>query len=271
MHRLAEFDDPAARQRHHPERAEPREGRRHREVRQAQQPREWGDVAEHGIGLLGTHDGGGDDGYAGPQRGRDEAPAPEALQLVALTEGLPDPLEALGPNTHEFAAREESFRIGHAGERVPGLACERGEEGRLEDQVGTQHAQVALSRVVVIERDLRHQRIECDGARVVGDDERAARRGDPVDTAHLHAEPPLEEGSQRRDEHVVGQVGIEAEVVDRVVTGEPTAQEVEESRALVDVGARCSVTLGVERDDPGVRHARPPETRAGWRHRRGCR
>ena len=106
----------------------------------------------------------------------DEAAAAEPLQLVALGERLADALEALGPDADQLAAGQQPLGVGVAGQRRAGLAGQLADERHLEDQVGAEHPQVPVRRVLVVQRDLGHQRVQRDRAGVVGDDERAARR-----------------------------------------------------------------------------------------------
>ena len=70
-------------------------------------------------------------------------------------------------------------------------------------------------RVLVVDGDLRHQRVDGDRAGVVGDDQRATLGGDVLDAAHLDPEPVPVERTQHGQENVLGEVGVEAELVDR--------------------------------------------------------
>ena len=106
---------------------------------------------------------------------------------------------------------------------MPRLACQRGEERGLEDQVRAQHAQMPLGGMVIMQGDLRHEGIQGNRPGVIGDDQRATLRGHLLRSAHLYAEPPFVERAKRREEHVVGEVGIETEVIDRVITREAPA------------------------------------------------
>ena len=62
-------------------------------------------------------------------------------------------------------------------------------------------------------------------AGVVGDHQRAALGGDVLQAAHLEAEPLLRDRAQRRHEEALGQLAVEAVVVDLVVALEPAAHE----------------------------------------------
>ncbi len=65
-----------------------------------------------------------------------------------------------------------------------------------------------------------------DGAGVVADHERAAGRpGCCSQAGRLHPEPLLVQRAERRGEHVLGEVAVEAELVHLVVAGDPPAQE----------------------------------------------
>ena len=89
----------------HPERAEPGEGRRDREVDQAGQLAQEVDLGEDGLRLLGADDADRDDLRLGPHRDLDEAAAAEAAQAVAVLVELLGPLAALGEDEDELAAR----------------------------------------------------------------------------------------------------------------------------------------------------------------------
>ena len=65
-------------------------------------------------------------------------------------------------------------------------------------------------------------------AGVVGDDQGAALGRDVLDAAHLDAEPLLRDRAQRGDQEALGDLGVEAVLVDDVVAGDPTAQERQE-------------------------------------------
>ena len=77
-----------------------------------------------------------------------------------------------------------------------------------------------------------HQAVDREGAGVVGDHQRAALGGDVLDAAHLDAEPLLRDRAQRGHEEPLGDLLVEAVLVDDVVTGHPAAQEGEEAGQL---------------------------------------
>ena len=85
---LADADPPLGRERK----------RSDRHVRDPEQPA--GKLPEQGERLLGAHDRHRKDGARGPKRELHEAAPPEALELVAVAEGLADALDALGKDEH---------------------------------------------------------------------------------------------------------------------------------------------------------------------------
>ena len=70
------------------------------------------------------------------------------------------------------------------------------------------------------------------GAGVVGDDQRAALGGDVLDAADLDPEPLLGDRPQRGHEEPLGDLLVEAVLVDDVVAGHPAAQERQEPGQL---------------------------------------
>ncbi len=151
--------------------------------------------------------------------------------------------------------------------------------------------------MVVEQRDLGHHRVERDGARVVGHDQRAAVGRDVLQAARLDPEVLLVQRPQRRQQHVLGELGVEAELVDLDVAGQPAADERQSGghlalplRQLVGPGpaparaprraaprspvrsVRCGVlalTLGVptgrrRRRPAAARPPRLPRRAAGW-------
>ena len=177
------------------------------------------DVGDLGVGLLGSDDRARDDRLAGAQRRRDEAAAAEPLQLVPVGERLADPLEALRPHADELAVGQQALRVRVAGQRAAVLAAELADDRQPEHQVRAEHAQVPVRGVVVVQRDRGHQRVERDGAGVVGDDQRPALVGDVVQAGGLDPEPRPVQRPQQREDDVVGELGVEAELVDGVVAG----------------------------------------------------
>ena len=76
--------------------------------------------------------------------------------------------------------------------------------------------------------DHRHQAVDRDRAGVVGDDQRAALGRDVLDAADLDPEPLLGDRPQRGHEEALGDLRVEAVLVDDVVAGQPAAQERQE-------------------------------------------
>ena len=107
-----------------------------------------------------------------------------------------------------------------------------------------------MLRVLVVDRDGRHQRVEGDGAGMVGHHQGTTGRRDVLDAAHLDPEPVLVERAQQGEQYRLGELGVEAEVVDGVVPREPGASELEQAgqalpepaRDLVDVQAAEEVS-----------------------------
>jgi alkyl hydroperoxide reductase subunit AhpF len=89
--------------------------------------------------------------------------------------------------------------------------------------------------VIVEQRHLGHERIQGDRARVVADHERAADIRNVLHAAGLDSEPLSVERAQRLHQHLVGELGIEAEVVDLVVAGEPIGDELTKIAIVVDL------------------------------------
>ena len=165
-------------------------------------------------------------GHAGAQRGRHEAAAAEALQLVAVGVRLADALEALGPHAHQLTAAEHPLGVLVAGQRRAALAGHRADQRHPEDQVRAERAQEAAG--VVVDRDHRHQAVQGDRAGVVRDDQGAALGRDVVGAADLDAEPLLRDRAQRGHQEALGDLLVEAVLVDEVVAGDPAAQEGQE-------------------------------------------
>jgi len=130
---------------------------------------------------------------------------------------------------------------------VAGLARDLAHERCLEHEVRAEHAQVAVRGVVVVQRELRHHGVERDRPRVVGDDERAALGRHVGDAARLGAEPVVVHRAQRGHELAVGELGVEAELVDLVLPRDTTTQEVEPLRESRVHAPRGAVHVVVDR------------------------
>ena len=85
-------------------------------------------------------------------------------------------------------------------------------------------------------RDRGHERVERQRPGVVGDDERAPVGGDVLGTAHLDPEPLLEQRTQDGLDHVVGEMRVEAEIVDLVIAGHAPPHEFGRADDLGDEG-----------------------------------
>ncbi len=118
----------------------------------------------------------------------------------------------------------------------------------------------------------------------------------PVDgtcsqAGRLHPEPLLVQRAERRGQHVLGEVAVEAELVDLVVAGDPAAQEGQaagdpalprptgpgpapgRSPGRAAVGPAGRRLVAVQRDHPRVTHgaSRPSSPRPPPGPRRACR
>ena len=225
-HRGAELDEPFARQRHQAERAEQRPGRGDRRIRQAEQSGQCRHVADDRVGLLGADDRARDDRRPGPQGGRDEPAPPEPLKLVPLAERLADPLETLRPDADHLAAREQPLGVGVARQRGTTLAGDLADHRGGEDEVGAEHPQVPFRRVLVVDGDLGHQGVERDRARS-GWRRRAPRRRSgmfSIPRTSTRNQVPVQR-AQDGEQQGVGELGVETEVVDDEIPGEPPAQQ----------------------------------------------
>ena len=183
---------------------------------------------------------------------RHEAAAAEPLELVALLERLADPLEALGPDADQVAAAEHPLGVLVAGQGRAAAPGHLAHERHPEDQVGAEQAQEPAG--VVVHRDHRHQRVDRDRARVVGHDQRAALVGDVLDAAHLDAEPLLGDRPQQRERELLGDLGVEAELVDLVVAGQPPPEQREQlGQPRLPLLAPDLLGRGPQHREPGVR------------------
>ena len=130
-----------------------------------------------------------------------------------------------------------------------------------------------MRRVVVEQRELGHHRVERDGAGVVGDHQRAALGRDVLQAAGLDPEPVLVQRPQRGQQHVLGELGVEAELVDLDVAGEPAADERQRRGHLAlplrqRRGRAASRRLGQRVEQPSRRARRQRSRRAAaWRRR----
>ena len=117
-------------------------------------------------------------------------------------------------------------------------------------------------------RQLRHQSVKRHRAGMVCHDQRTAGAGDVLDAAHLHAEPRLVQRPQQRKVDVLGEVLVEAVLIDGEVTGEtPTDKGQCRGDATFNVIAGESCYLG-RAPHGSDRH---PEQLVQTRARRGVR
>jgi hypothetical protein len=113
-----------------------------------------------------------------------------------------------------------------AGQRGSGLAGQFAQHRRGEHQVGAEQPQVAMRRVAVMYSHAAHHAVERpDRAGVIGDEQGPALARHVVHADDVRAEPVVEQRPERRQHHLVGQIGIEPELVDLVLAGQPPAQE----------------------------------------------
>ena len=196
-------------------------------------------------------------------------PRPKRCSLYRWLNGLPDALEALGPHADELAGPQQPLGVGVAGERVAGLPCDLTHHRHLEDEVRAQHAQVAMRGVLVVEGHLGHRGIQGDDPGVVAHDQRARVGRHVLEPGGLDPEPRPVQRPHQRQEDLVGQLGVEAEVVHPVVTGHPPAHEVQPALVQRDlvVGPDLVRRRGVARVDgcgaAGRRDRRDPGLGAG--------
>ena len=107
---------------------------------------------------------------------------------------------------------------------APALRASSPTNGQLEDQVGAERAQVAPGRLV----DREHRDQPVDAARCRSGWRPPAhrrRRGMFSDAPDLDAEPLGRQRAHQLHEKVLDDLGVEAVLVDLVVTGDATAQE----------------------------------------------
>ena len=214
-------------------------------------------MATSGIDLLGADHRERDDRHLGAQRRGHEAAAAEPLQLVALGVGLADPLEALRPDADQLAAAQHPLGVLAAGQGGATLAGQRarppasGRPGRRRAAAAHRPAWSWITTIVIS---------PSTGTRagVVGDDQGATLGRDVLDAADLDPEPLLRDRPQRGDEEALGDLGVEAVLVDVVVAAHPAAQERQEAREL-----RLPL---VAEQLAGRRAGTRPAS-----HRRGCR
>lgn len=115
---------------------------------------------------------------------------------------------------------------------MPSLAGDVADDGHLERQIGGEHPQRAMLRMVIVHRDRRHERIDGDHPGVVGHHQCTACGRDVLDAADLDPEPLLEQRPERGQEDTVGEVRVVTELVHLVVPRETPAHEARGTRHL---------------------------------------
>jgi hypothetical protein len=110
--------------------------------------------------------------------------------------------------------------------------------GHLVDQVSAEQPQVAVRGMVGVQARLQHDRVHREDPRVVRDDERGPGERHLVQAAHPDPEPlPVE---RQRDGHEDGRVefGVEPELIDLILAGQPPGREVGHVGQPVPPGSR---------------------------------
>ena len=200
LDRLAELDPPLGRQRNGAERAEPGEGGRQREVRRAEHAGQGGGLADLRVDLLAADHGHRHDRRAGAQRDLDEPAAAEALQPVAIAEGLARALHALGEHRHQLVLLQQAHRVVRRCDHTAHLAHEERHVGQVERPVEHQEARVARKRVLAEDRDAHHRRVPGHDAGVVGREQGATVRGHVLEAAHLDPPPAVVHELEERED-----------------------------------------------------------------------
>src|SRR5205807_4496489 len=185
-------------------------------------------VVDHRKDLFSTDDRYRDHRRTGAERDLDEPAATEALELVPLAERLADAFVAFGEHADDLAGVEQPGRVFRACKRVAALARDLTDEREPERQVGGE--QPAVSAGSLVDRELHHERVQRQRAGVVRDQQSGAARRDVLQPTLLHAPPAIEERPEDGQQHVLGEVGVETEVVDRIRARYASSQECE--RAL---------------------------------------
>ena len=105
------------------------------------------------------------------------------------------------------------------------LAGHRADDRHLEDQVGAEQPQVALRRVVVVQGDRVISASSGSVPEWLATTSAPPVGGHVLQAVGLDPEPLLVQRPQERQQDVVGEVGVEAELVGLVLPGQPAAQE----------------------------------------------
>src|ERR687898_2409093 len=191
--RLEEADAELRREVHRRRReTEVREGMVDREVDEPGEPLEQRHVREDRHRLLGAHHRGRHDRHAGAHSRAHEAAAAEAAQPIALPVQLAAGLLTLRKDEHELALiAEQPLRVVGMRPYEPDLVGEHADARIALEPVLSEHVERTRGRVLVFERLHDHRSVRGQGARVVGDDQRAALRRHVLNALDLHAKPVL--------------------------------------------------------------------------------
>ena len=207
-----ELDPPFRRQRHDTQRPKQGEGRRDREVGQAEEVGDRAEIGDHRIDLLRADDRDRDDRRSRPDRGLDVAAAAEPAQPVPVRPPLAGALHALGKHQHQLVPLQQAVRVIRVPDGLAGPAEKAGEAGHPDQEGSHQRPGVARLRVGLEERGLDHGAVPGQHPRVVRDQQRPARGGHVLHPGRLH--PPVgvvdpAEGGQEG----LGVGGVKAELV----------------------------------------------------------
>ncbi len=197
--------------------------------------------------------------------------APEALQAVALAEGLARALDPLGKDRHELVLLEQPQGVEGRGRDAAHLAdCHR-DPGQAEGPVEHQEARVARQRVLAQQAHRDHRRVPGQDPGVVGHHQRAPVSGDVGGADRLHPPPAVVEEVEE-GEHQVGELLVEAPLVLAVVAVQPPRRPFQgppgvarQHRGAADqrLGGVQTRAQAVAHELQGA-HRRPDPHHAGW-------
>ena len=171
------------------------------------------------------------------------------------------PLKPSGQTPTSSPPREHPLGVlvaGQGGAALAGHARRRTASGRP----GRRRAGAGSGRSASWIDDHRHQAVDRDRAGVVGDDQRAALGRDVLDAADLDPEPLLGDRAQRGHQEPLGDLGVEAVLVDDVVAGDAGGAGRPGTRAS------CGSQWSPKTSRGGVLERRPASRRPGCR--RAC-
>ena len=202
-----------------------------------------------------------DDRRLGRSAADTKPPRPKRCSLYRSVYGLPMPLKPSGQTPTISPARQQPLGVGVARQRVPGPARQLPDEAAARRPGRHPACAAAMLRVMVVQRDLGHHRVERDRARVVR--RRSARR---LRRACSRARAPRSRNhcsySGRSNGISTSSVSsaVEAEVVDLVLALEPTTQELQRSRQLPLPSGSAGSISACSSDDG---HPRVPRLSSG--------